>query len=207
MILFRYTKIYGAEYVSHLDVLRHLGRSFTRAGIKVGYSQGYHPHKLIYMSAPIGVGMKSLSEYCVVDTDEKADDFKKKFNEHSPKGIKCLGAWETPKKVGVASDIVKAKYRIKGLEKFPEEDITSGESFIITDREGREKDVKDLIYSVERDGEDLVCVLGFGNGLRAEKFASALKERYGGGDIDITKEEALIEDGTPFENILKNICL
>ncbi|MBQ7642830.1 MAG: DUF2344 domain-containing protein, partial [Clostridia bacterium] len=65
MILFRYTKTDGAEYISHLDLLRHLGRTFTRAGIKVGYSQGYHPHKLIYMSAPIGVGMKSLSEYCL----------------------------------------------------------------------------------------------------------------------------------------------
>ena len=207
MILFKYTKIYGAEYVSHLDVLRHLGRTFTRAGIKVGYSQGYHPHKLIYMSAPIGVGMKSLSEYCVVDTTESAETFKEKFNEYSPKGIKCLGAWETPKKVGVASDIVKAKYRIKGIKEFSIGEVLDKKSFIITDREGQEKDVRDLIYSVKREGEDLICVLGFGNGLRAEKFAAALKEKFGGGDIDITKEEALIADGTPFENILKNIWL
>ena len=44
MIAFRYTKTDGAEYISHLDLLRHIDRILRRAGIEVGYSQGFHKH-------------------------------------------------------------------------------------------------------------------------------------------------------------------
>lgn len=203
MILFRYTKTDGAEYISHLDLLRHLGRTFTRAGIKVGYSQGYHPHKLIYMSAPIGVGMKSLSEYCLVETDEDEKTFKEKFNAVSPKGITCLGAWYTPKKVGVASDISKAEYLITGVAPFDEKQFLSIESFTITTKDGKEKEVRNLIYDLKFTAEGLRCVLGFGNGLRAEKFAEKLVDIYGGKEIGIVKEEGMTQDGVVFENTVR----
>ncbi|MBR1676427.1 MAG: TIGR03936 family radical SAM-associated protein [Clostridia bacterium] len=202
MILFRYTKIDGAEYISHLDVLRHIGRTFTRAGIKVGYSQGYHPHMLVYLSAPIGVGMKSLSEYCLIETEEPLENFVDRFNEKSPRGLKCTGAWFTPKKVGVASDIVKAQYFISGLSDFDVNEIAAMPEFIIDLKDGKTRDVKSLIYSVERAEGGIRCVLGFSNGLRAERFAAKLKEMYGGENIDIVKEKALLSDGREFEYIL-----
>ncbi len=77
MIVFQYTKIDGAEYVSHLDTLRHINKIMRRADIKTGYSKGFNPHMHIFMSAPIAVGIKSLAEYCYVCllyTSDAADE-------------------------------------------------------------------------------------------------------------------------------------
>ncbi len=49
MIAFRYTKTDGAEYLSHLDLLRHIDRTLRRAGIKVKMSEGFHPHPKIFI--------------------------------------------------------------------------------------------------------------------------------------------------------------
>lgn len=203
MILLKYTKTDGAEFLSHLDVLRHLMRTFRRAGIEVAYSQGYNPHMLVYMSAPIGVGVKSLSEYCVVETEEDPTAFKEKFNLFSPRGIKCTGAWYTPKKVGVASDIVKAEYFVTGIADFDPEEVLRGEEFIITDKNGKEKNVAHLIYGIEKKDGGYKCVLGFGNGLRIEKFTQKLVDRYGGKDVEAIKVKGLLQDGRQFEEILR----
>ncbi|MDY2880287.1 MAG: TIGR03936 family radical SAM-associated protein [Candidatus Borkfalkiaceae bacterium] len=203
MILMRYTKTDGAEFISHLDMLRHLGKTFKRAGISVAMSGGYHPHMLVYLSAPIGVGMKSLSEYCLVETEEGAEGFAGKFNAFAPRGIRCTGAYFTPKKVGVASDLVKARYFIEGVPKFDEEAFLSNGEFFIEDKNGRTKNVRDRIYSVRCEEGGVRCLLGFGNGLRAEKFAEVLKRIYGGEIIDIVKEAAFTEKDEELENTLR----
>lgn len=202
MILMRYSKTDGAEFISHLDMLKNLGRTFKRANIEVKFSNGFHPHLLVYMSAPIGVGIKSYSEYSVIDTEEPPESFKEKFNRFSQKGIKCTGAWTVEGKVGVASDIVKAKYLISGINDFDENEILNSDEFIISDKDGKEKNVRDKIYSIEKSDGKITCVLGFASGLRVEKFVENLLHRYGGNDIDITKEEGLTFDGVPFERSL-----
>ena len=64
MIVFKYTKKDGAEYLSHLDMLRHLNKILKRAGVPINYSKGFNPHMSIYMSSPIAVGLCSNAEYC-----------------------------------------------------------------------------------------------------------------------------------------------
>ena len=73
MIAFKYTKTDGAEYISHLDLLRHLDRTLRRAGIKVEYSQGYHKHPRIFMCNPLALGVRSVSEYCTADAIYEGD--------------------------------------------------------------------------------------------------------------------------------------
>ena len=90
MLVIRYSKRDGAEFISHLDTLRHLQKIFIRAKIPVKYSQGYNPHMLLYMSAPLGVGITSEAEYLVAETDYPAEEFIKAFNATAPSGIKCL---------------------------------------------------------------------------------------------------------------------
>ena len=105
MIAFRYTKTGGAEFISHLDTLRHLNKTFKRAGIDVKMSQGFHPHMLVYMSSPIAVGLTSYAEYCAVEADIPAVQFIEKFNAASPKGIKCVAAFNVDKNPNFASCI------------------------------------------------------------------------------------------------------
>lgn len=199
MILFKYTKTDGAEFLAHLDILRHIGRTMRRAGIKVGLSQGFNPHMLVYMSAPMGIGVQSLAEYCQVDTDENPQSFIEKFNEFSPSGLKCVGAWTTAGKVGVASEIVKAEYLVSGINHFDKSEVLNSQEFIITKKDGTEKNVRDLIYSIEWVGENLKCVIGFGNGIRIEKFTENLLAKYGGGEITAIKTKGLRANGKDFE--------
>ena len=55
MIVFRYTKKEGAEYIPHLDMLKHLQKILRRGKIPMGYSKGFNPHMHIFMSSPIAV--------------------------------------------------------------------------------------------------------------------------------------------------------
>ena len=200
MILFKYTKTDGAEFLSHLDILRHIGRTTRRAGIKVALSQGFNPHMLVYLSAPMGVGIQSLAEYCQIETDEEPTSFIEKFNKNAPRGLRCVGAWKTVGKVGVASDIVMAEYLVSGINAFDTEELLKKTEFVITKKNGEPKNVRELIYSAEFEGDKLRCVIGFGNGLRIEKFVENLLAEYGGGEVTAIKTRGLNKDGKDFED-------
>lgn len=203
MIVLKYTKTDGAQFLAHLDILRHIGRTMRRAGIKVAFSQGFNPHMLVYLSAPMGLGIPSLAEYCQIDTEENPEVVMQKFNEFAPNGLRCVGTWKTQGKVGIASDIVKAEYLVKGINPFDESEFLKKEEFIVIKKDGTEKNVRDLIYKVEWVGDKLKCVIGFGNGLRIEKFTENLIAEYGGGEIEVVKTRALTADEKDFEDGLK----
>jgi radical SAM-linked protein len=203
MIVLKYTKTDGAQFLAHLDILRHIGRTMRRAGVKVALSQGYHPHMLVYLSAPMGLGITSLAEYCQIETDENPEVVLQKFNEFAPRGLRCVGAWKTQGKVGIASDIVKAEYLVKGINSFDTDEFLKRQEFIVIKKDGTEKNVRDLIYSVEWVGDTLKCVIGFGNGLRIEKFTENLIAEFGGGEIEVVKTRGLTADEKDFEDGLK----
>ena len=194
MILIKYSKLYGAEFISHLDTLRHLGKIVRRTGIKVKYSQGFNPHVLIYMSSPIPLGMKSQSELCLIDTDESVEGFKELFNLKSPKGIKCVEAFETYKKVNVVSDVESAVYKINGLNKFDVNEILSLDSFVVFDKKKGEKEARDKIISLKWEEDTLVCNFKFGNdNLRPDVFIEKVKSIYGGKHVTVIKSDVIFK--------------
>ncbi len=196
MILIEYSKLNGGQFIPHLDMLKHLTKIFRRMGVNVKYSQGFNPHILIYMSSPIALGLKSLSEFCLVDTDDNIKDFKEKFNLASPKGIKCENVFETYGKVKVASDITSALYEIRGLNKFDVNEVLNAETFTIIDKKGELKEVKDKILSLYFEGDVLYAKLKFGNDtLRPDYLSNRLAEIYGGEHIDILKKSVEFLDG------------
>ncbi len=180
MIAFRYTKTDGAEYISHLDLLRHIDRILRRAGIEVGYSQGFHKHPRIFMGNPLALGVKSVSEYCTVDaaTDK---DFAQLFNRFSPEGVKCLAWKNTEQNPNFAESIKACRYEATGLAHFDAEEILSQKEIIITDMRGRTVDIRPRIYGIEWHGDKLVFTLCCGEkNLRPDLMCSYLKELYGG---------------------------
>ena len=206
MILIRYSKLNGAEFIPHLDTLKHLTKILRRAQIKVNYSKGFSPHILMFMSSPIALGLKSESEYLLIDTFESANGFKEKFNKYSPKGIKCEEVFETDKKVGVASDIVYADYEISGLEIFDINEVLDSSEFFITDKKGVEKEVRDKIISLKFDKNKLIARLKFGNDtLRPDYLAVKLQELYGGEHIDIYKKSVGFKGNTDVKTYLENL--
>ena len=180
MIAFKYTKTDGAEYLSHLDLLRHVYRTLRRAGIEVAMSEGYHAHARIFLNNPLAVGVSSVAEYAAVDCVLNGD-FKELFNAYSPSGVKCLDWREVAKNPNYANGITRCLYEAEGIAAFNPDDILNAESLIIKDLKGREIDVRPRIYAVEWVDGRLQMVLGSGNAnLRPDLFCSYLCSVYGG---------------------------
>lgn len=180
MIVFRYTKKDGAEFLSHLDLLRHIDRTMKRAGIEVKRSEAVNKHPKIYLSAPLGVGISSEAEYCSVDTDFEGD-FKEAFNAHAPRGIRCVSYRHTESKVNVAYEITANAFLVEGIAPFDPEEILREETLVLTDKRGRTKDVRPSILELARRGESAYMKLKTGEAtLRPDVLGEYLVSRYGG---------------------------
>ena len=189
MILLKYTKTDGAEFIGHIDVIRHIGRTLTRAKIGVEYSQGFNPHKRINLSSPLPLGLKSEGEYCVIDTDEPIETFKERFNASSPRGIKCVECKVIDKKVNVADLIDGALYKIEGVKPFDTEQFLSVKERIITDKRGKQINIPDRIKMLKFENNSLIALLNFGrNNLRIDDFLKAINAE----DADAVKIESYI---------------
>lgn len=206
MILIRYSKLNGAEFIPHLDMLKHLAKILRRADIKLNYSKGFNPHVLMFMSSPIALGLKTESEYCLIDALESSEGFKERFNKCSPKGIKCEAVYETEKKINVASDIIFADYEIEGIPYFDVNEILSKNEFFVVDKKQNERQVRDKIVSLKFDKNKLIARLKFGNEtLRPDYLVNKLKEIYGGDHVDIIKKDVRFLGDTNVEKYLENI--
>jgi radical SAM family uncharacterized protein/radical SAM-linked protein len=89
---YRATFLKGDEvkYLSHLDLTRALPRAFRRAGVKLGYSQGFHPMPLIQYGPALGVGVVGENELLDFDSHDELDeaDFLKRINAVLPDGLR-----------------------------------------------------------------------------------------------------------------------
>lgn len=203
MIVFKYTKNNGAEYLSHLDMLRHLNKILRRASVPIGFSKGFNPHMSIFMSAPIAVGVCSEAEFCLVESNMDADKFLADFNSYTFKGVNCTFAVSVNKKINVAGVINRAKYAIKGVNKFNLEEVLKATEFEFTNKKGQRKEVRSKIFNLEWDGDLLIATLGFGNeGLRPDLFGAELVRRYGGENFIEVDKLAVFVDELPFEDYL-----
>lgn len=206
MLVFKYSKINGAEYISHLDTLRHIQKTFVRAKFNVDYSKGFNPHMRFFMSAPIGVGIRSTSEFCYAETSENAASFIEKVNNYCPEGFKVEWAMDAKKNPNLAGIIDSALYEIEGeiSEKAIEEVLSSKELYVL-DKRGAEKQVRDKILDLYAKDGKLYAILSFGNNtLRADVLAEKLKKDYGFEYEHITKTEVYIKGEKAEDYLTKN---
>lgn len=179
MIAFKYTKTDGAEYLSHLDLLRHIDRTLRRAGITVKMSEGFHPHPKIFMNNPLGLGIKSIAEYCAVDTDFDGD-FRQAFNANSPNGVKCVEYKRVDENPNYAFTIENCGYSAEGVAPFDTAEFLNRGEIIITDKRGRTVDIRPRIYSLEFKDGKLYFTLGCGEkNLRPDLLCEILEPLCG----------------------------
>ena len=83
-----------AAYISHLDLMKALQRSFVRAGIPVKYSQGFNPHIEMSIVVPLSTGYETRCDLCDLDlvVDELPENFVESLNAVMPWGMKVLHA-------------------------------------------------------------------------------------------------------------------
>lgn len=78
------------KYLSHLDMTRALPRAFRRAGIKLAYSQGFHPMPLIQYGPALGVGTAGENELIDFDSLDELEEheFLSRINANLPAGFR-----------------------------------------------------------------------------------------------------------------------
>jgi radical SAM family uncharacterized protein/radical SAM-linked protein len=90
----RYRAVYAkgeeAKYLSHLDLTRALPRAFRRAGVTLGYSQGFHPMPLIQYGPALGVGSAGENEMMDFDSPDELEeqDFLLRMNGSLAEGLR-----------------------------------------------------------------------------------------------------------------------
>ena len=187
MIAFKYTKTDGAEYLSHLDLLRHIDRTLKRAGIRINVSEGFHPHPKIFMNSPLGLGVKSLAEYCTADCVCEGD-FKELFNACSPAGVKCLAYKTTDLNPNYANTIESCTYSAEGIKPFDTREFLARANITVTDKRGRTVDIRPRIYALEQAEGKLTFTLGCGqNNLRPDLFTEILESEFKGKTYGLIK--------------------
>jgi radical SAM-linked protein len=110
---FVYAKVGPMAFLSHLDLIRALPRSFRRLGIPIFYSSGFHPKPDMTFSPALSLGVASLAEILDVKltVDASVDDLAERLTAASPEGLIWRGAARLgPEDPGVSRVIDGARY-------------------------------------------------------------------------------------------------
>ncbi len=88
-----YAKRGKARYLSHIDLIHILQRSFRRAGIEVRKTQGFHPKMDFSYGPALPLGMEARREVLEFRTERRieARDFLARINRSVPPGIRFSG--------------------------------------------------------------------------------------------------------------------
>jgi len=111
----RLAKLGRVRYISHLDLMRTIGRAFRRAGFDFSQSGGYHPHPLLSFGPALAVGVESQAEYfdAVLLRDYGTADVAAEVNAVLPEGIVILCAINIAAvNASLSSLIGAASYRV-----------------------------------------------------------------------------------------------
>lgn len=99
----RFAKTGNAVWISHLDLMRALQRSFRRAGIPLKHSQGFTPHPQLSIAMPLSVGVSSEYEIADFELENGAEvnlaQLPQRLNSALPKGIEVIDCYENGQKL------------------------------------------------------------------------------------------------------------
>jgi len=73
LIRIHYRKTAEGRFLSHLDITHAWERSIRRAGLPLGYSQGFNPHPKISFASALAVGTTSDAEFMDMELTEEID--------------------------------------------------------------------------------------------------------------------------------------
>jgi radical SAM-linked protein len=88
----RFSKEKDLKFLSHLELIRTIERSFRRAQLGLAYSEGFHPHPKISFGPALAVGISSIDEYLdfQLNSDLAPEEIKTVLNHSLPEGIQVI---------------------------------------------------------------------------------------------------------------------
>ena len=107
-----YRKEGAAKYMSHLDLVRVMGRVFHRAGIPLWYTEGFNPHPFMTFALPLSLGTVGLRETMDIKLEDEIsrEAILEKMNPCMPDGITVFDVTDPVMKTGA---IDFGQYRIE----------------------------------------------------------------------------------------------
>ncbi len=155
-IRMKFSKTDRMRFLSHLDLMTVFQRAAVRAGIPLGFSQGFNPHPRIAFGPALPVGVESTSEYLDMETESPVDPLSitLALNGVLPPGIRILESRVIPSKTpSLSGSIVRYIYEVSvppSQEATVETQVTTflSRPSVIVSREGREKDIRRCIESI-----------------------------------------------------------
>lgn len=182
MLVIKYRKEGRARFISHLDMLKHMGKTLRRAGVKVEFSKGFNPHELIWFSPACVLGSISHCDYMAVTTDMESGEFFEKFSAVCLEGICPEKVWTTAKNPNLAGCVERAEYIMQMSSEDARKiaDAFEKEEFFVTfAHKGEEKtqDIRQKMFShcYNSESGEMTFVLASGNNtLRTDRLLGAL---------------------------------
>lgn len=201
----KYTKGELVKYISHLDFLRCVNRSFKRGKIPVKYSNGFNPHVLLNIALPCPVGVSSICELLDIELYEEMapEEIKKRLSASLPVGMEVLEV-ERNQNLKDFFDITTALYHttFKSDKEIDIEKFIAEPEFIIEKKSKRgmkEVNVKDFVKKLELKDScgtsySISMVIDAGNksNLKPELLLGAMEKYFGADFTDIKTERTEI---------------
>ena len=159
-----------SAYISHLDLMKALQRSFVRAGIPVKYSQGFNPHIEMSIVVPLSTGYETRCDLCDLDltADELPENFVDSLNAVLPLGMKVLSAGAADRPV---REIVYCSYEVilpagdtEAMAELFRQPVTLEKRSKRGRREVNLQDyIKEITFTPKGDRTVCCCILSAGN--------------------------------------------
>lgn len=158
-----YSKGDELKFTGNLDMMKVWERTFRRAGLKVAYSQGFHPQPRIHQALPLPLGFTSQNDLLDfwLDSDESLDEITGKLKRALQPGItvqeyQVIAAGLKPLQILVMS----ASYLVQmEAESIPADLATRIDRLLrlgecLRERRGKQYDLRPLIEKLEITNDD-----------------------------------------------------
>lgn len=101
----------SAQYISHLDLARCMGRALKLSGLPVWYTEGFNPRVYMTYAMPLSLGIRGERECMDIRLTEPVEhpEIVRRLNQRLPEDIRVLGAGEP---VTRFEDIAFADYEL-----------------------------------------------------------------------------------------------
>lgn len=163
----RFSKLFDAKYISHLDLARVFSRAVKQSGLNVWHTEGFNSHLYVTFALPLSLGFESICE--VADIRLAGDIFDdcicEKINKYLPHGIEVYDAGQPVQKT---AEIAWSHYRIELCGGIYCEDIVRASNALSekkeivikkTSKKGviSDVDIKPMIHSFTADISNNMC--------------------------------------------------
>jgi len=111
----RMRKMGRYAFLSHLDLMRALERAVRRSGLRLAFSEGFHPHPKISFAAPLSVGVSSEAEVADIELAcaTSADEVRERLAAHLPEELRVDRVVQaSADDQSLMSRVAAARYRI-----------------------------------------------------------------------------------------------